>query len=89
MDDLAQAAQWPAAAAAAAAGLQAASGGVVRELIRYRGAAALERVRLQGLAEALDRMPYGGWFHEQHPSGAVRTVWIASPAGTAPAGCGS
>jgi len=86
MDDIAQAAQWP--IAAAAAGLEAASSGMVRELLRFRVATTLERVRLQGLAEALDRMPHGGWFQEQHPSGTIRTVWIAPPPGT-PLGKGS
>jgi hypothetical protein len=67
---------------------KAASNGMVRELLRFRVATTLERVRLQGLAEALDRMPHGGWFQEQHPSGTIRTVWIVPPPGT-PLGKGS
>jgi hypothetical protein len=68
------------AGAAIAAGLPA-TGGVVREMIRFRGAVAVEQVRQRGLAAVLDRMSNGGYVHEQRPDGAMRTVWVApSPA---------
>lgn len=62
----------------AASGLPA-MGGVVREMVRFRGTAAVERVRQAGLIAALDQMPHGGYLQEQHPDGAVRTVWVAGP----------